>query len=230
MRIAPYGDADAVVTLLTEREGVVPALARRARSASPKRSMILEPFHTLTVEIAAGGGELSALRSSVLDVARVTLLADARRMEVAGLATRWTRTLSPPRAPEPEVFAALELLLDRLAAGEPDTPALAVFGLTLLEALGYALELGSCARCNRSRPTGRSAYVASAQGGVVCEACRALVHVDDEPFAGAMLDAVAGDHDALMAAAPVDAARVLAVVRVAIDFRARSVGARRGGA
>ena len=218
-----------MVTLLAERRGVVAALARRARSPSPrKNALVLEPFHTLAVELADGSGELASLRSSVIDVPRAPLLDDARRLEVAGLATRWVRTLCPPHTPEPEVFGALEALLDRLAAGAHEDAALATFGLQLLEALGYGLELATCARCSRPRPRGKAAYVSAAGGGVVCEACRATVSAKDVLLDGALLDAIAQDATRVLDATDERAASVLRVVHDAVELRARAVGSRTG--
>jgi DNA repair protein RecO (recombination protein O) len=228
LRTSPYGESDVVVTLLGERDGIVPALARRARSQSPrKNALVLEPFHTLAIELAPGTGELAALRSSVIDIARASLLDDAIRLDVAGLATRWVRTLCPPRTPEPEVFLALETLLDRLAAGTKADAALATFGLQLLDALGYGLELSACARCSKARPAGKSAYVTAVGGGVACEACR-TTSTGDALLEGALLDALARDPVAAMDANEEQVARLLRIVRDAIDLRARAVGSRMG--
>ena len=231
LRVAPYGESDAVVTLLTLRDGVVPAIARHARAASPKRRTIVEPFHTLLVEIAPGGGELSHLRSSSIAVARAALLEDARALEIAGTATRWARLLSPPRAPEPEVFESLESLLDALVEKAPSSTndgALATFGLRLLDALGYGLELSACARCARPRPAGRAAYVSAQSGGVTCDACRFGVAGEEPPLPGELLDAVARDPSAATNAPPEQASEMLRIVRAAIDLRARAVGSKAG--
>lgn len=242
LRVAPYGESDAVVTLLTERDGVVAAIAKRARAGSSKRGWILEPFHTLAVEIAPGAGELAHLRASSIAVARASLLEDSAALETAGIATRWVRLLCPPRAAEPEVFLALGELLDALVdalvdgarnanerATSPSTDGtLAAFGLRLLDALGYGLELLACARCARPRPKGRAAFVTAQSGGVLCEACRLGSATDEPPLPGDLLDAVGSDPSNAASAAPEAAAELLRVVRLAVDLRARAVGAKAG--
>ena len=229
LRTSPYGESDVVVTLFGEHGGVVPALARRARTQSPrKNALVLEPFHTLAVELAPGTGELSSLRTSVIDVPRAALLDDARRLDVAGLATRWVRTLCPPHTAEPEVFVALEALLDRLAQGTKADGALATFGLQLLDALGYGLELSACARCSRPRPRGKSAYLTASGGGVVCESCRASTSASDALLAGPLLDAIGEDPTRALDATDEQATILLRVVHDAVDLRARAVGSRTG--
>lgn len=226
LRVSPYGDADAVVQLLTEKSGAIAALAKRARAPSAKKSWVLEPFHTLSVEISPTSGELSILRSATIETARTALLDDAARLDAAGLATRWTRTLSPVRMAEPEVFEALERLFDALASGADPDAATTAYGLELLDALGYGLDLSSCARCAKSRPAGRAGFVSGAGGGVLCEACRRGAAIDAPVFAGELLDRVAHDPRAIFDA-DADARDALArVVRAAIELRARAVGAR----
>lgn len=225
LRVSPYGEADAVVQLFTAREGVTPALARRARSATPRRqAMVLEPFHTLAVELQRGSGELAVLKASSLSSARTALLESPGKLDAAGLITRWTRALSPAHVPEPEVFDALEKALDAIAEGVEVDAVLTIFGLTLLDALGYGLELSACARCGRERPAGRAAYVGGAQGGVLCESCRRGMTLDTPLVAGALLDRIEG-HD--LVGVPVDEIAPLArVVASAIQSRAQALGAR----
>ena len=210
LRVSPYGEADAVVRLLTARNGVVSAIGKRAR-----KRMVLEPFHTLSVSLARGSGELSSLRSAQISRARVALLGRAEAMDVAGTCTRWTRALSPEHTPEPVVFAALERVLDLLDLGEAEPPsAQASFGLVLLDALGFGLELSACARCGKPRPKGRAALLAGRQGGVVCVSCRAGVETGFVEIAGAVLDELIGDPWSARAVA------LASVVGAAVDARA----------
>jgi DNA repair protein RecO (recombination protein O) len=226
LRVSPYADADAVVQLLTEKGGAIAALARRARASSGKKTWVLEPFHTLSVELAETSGDLSILRSATIETARTALLDDATRLDAAGLATRWTRALSPSRLPEPEVFAALEGLFDALARGVDAGAATAAYGLQLLDALGYGLDLSGCARCAKERPAGRAGYVSGSGGGVLCEACRRGATIDAPIVSGELLDRVARDPWALTDAAPEERDAFTRIVRSAIELRARAVGAK----
>lgn len=226
LRVSPYGEADAVVQLLTEKSGAVAALAKRARASSAKKSWIIEPFHTLTIELSSTSGELSILRSAVIERARTALLDDSARLDAAGLATRWTRALSPPRLPEPELFAALEALFDAIGSGTEPTAATTAYGLQLLDTLGYGLELSACARCARARPAGRAGYVSGSGGGVLCEGCRRGTAIDAPILAGELLDRLMHDPWAIVAAQPEERDALARIVRGAIELRARAVGVR----
>lgn len=188
LRVSPYGESDAVVRLLTRTRGVVSALGRRAR-----RRMVLEPFHTLRVSLAQGGGELLSLRAAEVSRARVGLLSRAEALTVAGACVRWARSLCPEHTPEPEVFAGLGRALDALDQGAPPAPLEVAFGLVLLEAVGFALELSACARCGRPRPSGKAALLSGRQGGVVCASCRGGVQGGFTEVAGAILDQADSD-------------------------------------
>lgn len=227
LRVSPYGESDVVVSLFTARDGVTPALARRARTSSPKKqAMVLEPFHTLSVELQRTNGELSILKTATLAVARTALLEAQARLDAAGLATRWTRALSPAHVAEPEVFAALEGALDALADGRHVEGVLATFGLALLELLGYGLELSACARCGRERPSGRAAYVSGGQGGVLCESCRRGATLQVPLIAGAVLDQAVTAPEALLDAADEELAPLSRAIVDAVESHARTLGAR----
>lgn len=192
LRVSPYGESDAVVRLLTRTRGVLSALGRRAR-----RRMVLEPFHTLRVTLAHGNGELLSLRAAEVAKARVGLLSRADALAAAGTCVRWARSLCPEHTPEPGVFAGLERVLDALDEGAPPAPLEAAFGLVLLEAVGFALELSACARCGRPRPSGKAALLSGRQGGVVCATCRGGVSGGFSEVPGGVLDQALADPWAL---------------------------------
>ena len=65
----------------------------------------------------------------------------------------------------------LQALLDRLDAGADPRGELAVAGLRLLAAVGYALGFERCVKCGRECPESRPSYIDAAHGGLVCRAC-----------------------------------------------------------
>lgn len=230
LRAAPYGEDDVIATLLAEGAGLVPVLAKHARARRGRSAIALEPFHTLAIELIPGGGELSRLGAATIAVPRAAMLEHGDALERAGKASRWARELSPPHTPEPEVFDALERLYDALEAGRPGVAALAAFGVTLLDALGWGLELGRCVRCGEERPAGRAAFLSALGSGVVCRACGGgapgQVQVAGPPLDRALAASLDGDPPV----AEEQAAPLLRVVEDAIEVHARAVGARSDGA
>jgi DNA repair protein RecO (recombination protein O) len=175
LRRVEYGEADLVLTLLTEKLGKVSALARGARKSSKRFGGTLEPMHTLSVELdERPGAELFTLLEAKLQVPRAKILSSLPAMEAAGKALSWARRAAPPRTPEAAPYAVLCTLLDRLAAAESAeacTVALAEAGLSLLSAFGWGIDFERCVRCGRQALPAQSASVDAARGGLICRSC-----------------------------------------------------------
>jgi DNA repair protein RecO (recombination protein O) len=171
----PYGEADAVVTLFTEQLGKVTAMARSARKSYRRFAGALEPMHVLRVALEERpGAELLGLREATVTKARSHLLGDLERLDAAGQALRWVRAASPQHTPEPDVWAELSALLDRLddpSDALPPKTHLAASGLRLLKYFGYGLELEACVRCGKRCDPARPAYLDATVGGLICQAC-----------------------------------------------------------
>ncbi|HXK19309.1 MAG TPA: recombination protein O N-terminal domain-containing protein, partial [Polyangiaceae bacterium] len=75
LRRVEYGEADLVLTLLTQKLGKVSALARGARKSNKRFGGALEPMHTLAVELdERPGAELFSLLEAKLKVPRAKIL------------------------------------------------------------------------------------------------------------------------------------------------------------
>ncbi len=169
-----YGEADLIVHLFTDQLGVVAALARGARKNSKKFSGSLEPLHTLKVSLfEKKSSDLFGLVESDIATARLQLLNSLEKMEIASKALFWVRKTMPPQQPDARVFQETQLLLDGLnQIDETDaTTRLIYFGLSLLQALGFGIELRACVDCTRNCPPERAAYINPERGGLICRAC-----------------------------------------------------------
>ena len=175
LRRVEYGEADLVLTLLTQKLGKVSALARGARKSSKRFGSALEAMHTLALELdERPGAELFTLLEAKLQVPRAKILGSLAAMEAAGKALSWVRRAAPPRTPEEAPYAVLTTLLDRLAAAPgPDacSVALAEAGLSLLSAFGWGIDFERCVRCGRRALPGQSASVDALRGGLICRSC-----------------------------------------------------------
>jgi DNA repair protein RecO (recombination protein O) len=170
-----YGEADLVLTLFTERYGRVSALARGARKSSRRFSGALEPMHTMELGLEERPkSDLYMLREARIAVPRIGLTASLARLETAGRALSWVRRAAPPRTPEPELWQAIEALLDRLSLPDDSIEPrrlLAASGLLILSTLGWGLDFERCVRCGKECPAGQVALVDTQHGGLVCRSC-----------------------------------------------------------
>lgn len=168
-----YGESDLVVTLLTEDIGRVSALARGARRSSKRFGGALEPMHTLRVSLdERPRAELAVLREAALDQPRSGLTRDLESLQAAGKALSWLRRAAPPRTPEPEAWSATLRFLDLLDRDPGrQQERLVTFGMQLLEAFGWGLDLSRCVRCGKVCPPEQTALVSPERGGLVCRSC-----------------------------------------------------------
>jgi DNA repair protein RecO (recombination protein O) len=220
LRRVEYGDADLVLTLLTQKLGKVSALARAARKSSKRFGSALEPMHTLAVELdERPGAELFTLVEAKLAVPRAKILESLAAMEAAGKALSWVRRAAPPRTPEAEPYAVLSTLLDRLAdANNTETAsALAEAGLSLLAAFGWGIDFERCVRCGRQAAATQSASVDAARGGLICRSCGGARLRISAAARAHMARAGAGETSVLT---PDDAPDALAIVEAALGAHA----------
>jgi DNA repair protein RecO (recombination protein O) len=171
-RVVAYGEADAVVTLLTESNGKVAVMVRGARKSQKRFGGALEPFHTINAAFDERRGDLGVLRDARITKMRHGIVSRLDALDAAGTALRWARHLFPARTREPEGWRVLIALLDALdSETRPVRAALAEAGLGLLAACGYALDFERCVQCGKPCPEGRLAYIDAARGGIVCRSC-----------------------------------------------------------
>jgi len=175
LRRVEYGESDLVITLLTDSIGRVSALARGARKSVKRFGGVLEPMHTLRIAYDdRAGAELVVLREAKLAQARPFLITSLERMQAAGQALNWVRKAAPPRTPEPDVWAAMQALLDHLADPEDTVlprARLAASGIRLLAAFGWGIDFDRCVSCGKLALAGQAAQVDAARGGLVCRGC-----------------------------------------------------------
>lgn len=174
VRKVAFGEADLVITLLTEQRGLISAVARSARR-SAKRFASIEPMHLLDATFDVRPSvDLATLIEVLIERPRVHLVSDLARLEAGGRALRWVRRAAPPDTPEPAVWREVNGLLDALNRSDDEiSPGarLAASGLRLLAAIGWGLDLGQCVRCGRPCDPSASACVDAAAGGLVCRTC-----------------------------------------------------------
>lgn len=139
VRKADYRDADLIIGLFTESHGTLSAIAYSARR-SRRRFPILDPLHTMRVELDDDGGDLITLREASVTVPRMGYLRDMVRLTAAVMGLGWVRRVSPPRQPDAAMWGAANAFLDAALtceAGEVQSE-LAAFGLTMLRIAGWS--------------------------------------------------------------------------------------------
>ena len=176
LRSIAYGDADAVVQLLTRERGRVAAFVRGAKTSRKRFGGALEPFGRIEALLAEREGqELWALREARVVDGHAALRDDLHRIAHAGYAAELVHDLTRAGEPAGALFALLDDFLTRLSKGAATSARLRALELLALEAAGLAPELSACARCGSEAPPGRAAFDPDA-GGLLCTNCTTRTH------------------------------------------------------
>lgn len=177
LRRFPYGESSVVAHLFTRQHGQVHVLAKGAYRTTSRYFAVLDFFDTLDVELdRSSRRELDLMRAGSLVVRRQRVPSRLTTYD-AGLAVLELADLvSRPGQPESWLFDACERALDELDRGTsaPDLVRV-VFALSVLQNLGLAPAVETCAACGREPGTvegdATRAIFSAGAGGRLCARC-----------------------------------------------------------
>jgi len=162
----PYGEADAIATVLTEAHGAHRGLARGAQSRT--RTALWQPGNLVQVRwVGRLSDQLGSFTAELVHPAAALVLDDPLALAMLTAACAVAEGALPEREPHPEAFDHLLHLLARLPRPEEQMPHLIRWEALLLRTLGYGLDLAACAITGTQ---GDLAYVSPKSGRAVSAA------------------------------------------------------------
>ena len=169
LKVAPYGEADLLVTLVCQDGSKMTVMAWGARKMNSRKMGHLDTLTRVDLELYRGPSiasvrQVLTLESFVLLKSRLD--ATARAFYLAEL----VHGFSVEESPNPPLY---DLFLDTLRAvqQEPeDNESILRFQLDLLRVNGFMPELYRCVECREAVEPGRHRFVVSL-GGVICSDC-----------------------------------------------------------
>lgn len=164
-----YGEADRILTLYTQQQGKVRAIAKGSRRTTSRSGGHLELFALVDLQLARGR-ELDVVSQAETAESFRRVREDLELTSHAYYLAELVDLLTEDRMENSAVFAALLDSLAALEAGADVRLVVVAFQLRLLDALGYRPELTECVSCRTAIEPGRNAF-SSRLGGVLCPAC-----------------------------------------------------------
>ena len=170
LRRLDYGETDRILTVLTREHGKIGVIARGARRPQSRLASRTDLFVRSRMQLARGRGELEVL-TQVEQVNGVPPLGDARRSACAAVCAELVDRVLEPAHPDAEIFALLAAAMSTCADPDRDPRAAVVwFARRMIDRLGYAPQLYSCANCDRVLPEA-DALFSAVSGGLLCADC-----------------------------------------------------------
>jgi DNA repair protein RecO (recombination protein O) len=170
LRTIRLGEADRIVTLMTERHGKVRAVAKGVRRTRSKFGSRLEPLSHVALLGWQGRSELDIVNQvEVIDANRV-VREDLDRVTVAMSMLEVVDQIGQERHANPRLYEMLVGAVGALAVHNSPMIAPAFF-LKVLSLEGTAPHLESCVSCGEDAPGSLVAFDPT-EGGVLCRQCR----------------------------------------------------------
>ncbi len=140
----PYGEGDALATVLTEPHGAHRGLARGGLSRA--RASLWQPGNLVQARwVARLSDQLGSLTAELVHPGAALAMDDPLALAILSSACAVAEGALPEREPHPRVFAGLVRLIASLGGGADALSDLVRWEATLLAELGYGLDLAACA-------------------------------------------------------------------------------------
>ncbi|HET6307911.1 MAG TPA: DNA repair protein RecO [Rhodopila sp.] len=163
--VRPYGEGDAVASVMTEAHGLHRGLARGG--ASRTKTALWQPGNMLHVHWTARlSDQLGSFTGELIHAGAAAAMQEAMPLAMLTAVCSVAEGALPEREPLPRIFGGLLHLIPRLPLGDTTLTDLIQWELTLLSDLGFGLDLSACAVTGRTQGL---AFVSPKTGRAVTE-------------------------------------------------------------
>lgn len=170
LRAVKLGEADKIVTVMTQGSGKVRAVAKGIRKTTSRFGARLEPTTHVSLMLYRGRGSLDTVSQAEIISPFLPVRGDLGLFAAAETMLEATDKVAEEHERNVRLFMLLLSGLRALGTVPADAAAVAEsFLLKLLSLSGFHPSLTACAECGRPDP----GFFASGQGGAVCSDCAA---------------------------------------------------------
>lgn len=163
-----FGEADRIVTIMTEDLGKVRAIAKGVRKTLSKMAGHLEPFCLTRLELAEGRN-LNVICGAEVKEPFLEIRNDLAKTSLSFYMAEIIDQMTEEAEPHKEIFYLLQSVLEH--ANDAQEPLLiSYFELNFLEQMGFRPELFNCLKCN-SEIEDAVNHFDYIHGGLVCGEC-----------------------------------------------------------
>jgi DNA repair protein RecO (recombination protein O) len=168
LRTVKLGEADRIVTVMTQGAGKVRVVAKGVRKTTSRFGARLEPLTHVALMAYRGRGDLDTASQAEILAAFRPIREDLALLAAAETMVEVVDKVAEDHERNPRLYALLLAGLRALEARPADPELVAQsFLLKVLSLSGFHPNLTACAACGVTGPTRFS----TAQGGAVCDGC-----------------------------------------------------------
>ncbi len=167
LRRTNLGEADRILTILTEKYGLIRAVAKGVRKTLSHLAGHLEPFCVADFLIAEGRN-LDIISGADVKKCHLSLRSNLDSTQTAYYLAEIIDRMLPEREKHPEIFELLDETLEHLNSA-PGVLLISYFELNFLASTGFYPELDKCVRCGAK--LNQKNHFDFEAGGIVCEKC-----------------------------------------------------------
>ena len=205
LRRIKLGEADRIVTIMTQGSGKIRAVAKGVRKTTSRIGARLEPFTHVSLLLYRGRGALDTVSQVEILAAHRPLRSDYGLITAGEAMLEAVDKVAEEHERNIRMFLLLLTGLRALETAPADPAAVAEsFLLKMLSASGFHPSITACAVCGRKDPE----LFSSAQGGAVCDSCAEYGSEPVSPQSLGLLARYAAGDMATVGLAPVADGRV----------------------
>lgn len=169
LRQRTCGDADAIVSLFSQQEGIQGFFAKSLRKPQAKLQGILQPVHQVEITFVQGRGLPIVTGASTLE-SFSWVMNDPQKTWVVQYVGQSLCRLLPEGEPAPDLYA---FFLKHLQEAEGLAAPILFLNLEwgIVDRLGYQIDFSSCSHCQRTTSACPELAYLEEGGGLVCQIC-----------------------------------------------------------
>lgn len=168
-----FGEADKILTILTERFGKIKAISKGVRKIKSHLAGSLEPFMLVDLELYEGK-TFFTITGAKIDKEFQHLHKDIKKMSQAFYVAELVDKFVEERERVPTIYTLFGETLNCIERGNKQI-FIKAFCLKLLNEAGFKPELFNCVHCKK-KVMENCVYWDEVEGGVICEDCQNKYH------------------------------------------------------
>jgi DNA repair protein RecO (recombination protein O) len=173
LRTQELGEADLIVTLLTERHGIVRGVAPHARKSRKRFGGSLEPLtHVQAAWVEKAGRDLHRLETLECRQSFAEMQAEPQRQAACAVLSEISEAFAREGEADANAFRLLGATLEALEGGVDPWLVVRYFEYWTLRLHGLMPDLGRCSDCATPLPV-KGAVRVVARRGLLCRSCLA---------------------------------------------------------